>query len=217
MINEHLESQIEIKELTDEGTFEGYASVFGNVDLGGDIVVKGAFKASLSAARKAKRMPKFLLHHDTRNVVGVFEQMNEDDRGLFVKGRFNLEKQLGREALSDVKMGALDGLSIGYVARKVVRDDKTGIRTIKEADILEASLVTFPMNEDARVSAVKSIAAQIKTIRDFENHLRDVGFSANAAKAIAVGGFKAASDDLRDGAGDATTRALNELVRTLQL
>lgn len=208
MITEKKASAFAFKALSDDGTFEGYGSIFGNVDLYGDIVAKGAFRKTLAEAKKTKRMPRLLMHHDSRMIAGVYDEMHEDDTGLFVKGRFNLEKQLGKEAHSDAKMGAIDGLSIGYVPRKTKRDEDTGVRTIVELDLWEVSLVVFPANPDARVGAVKSIAAQVKTIRDFEEHLRDAGFSAAAAKSIAARGFRA---DLRDEAADAETRALRSL------
>ncbi len=201
-----LDTGLEIKEFDDEcGTFTGYGSTFGNEDLGGDIIVKGAFVESLG-----QRKPKFLLQHDPRQVLGVLINVVEDNNGLLVSGRFNLEKQIARDAMSDVKMGAIDGLSIGFSTVKADRDAKTGVRSIKQADLYEVSLVTFPMNEQARMTAVKTIAAQISTIREFEQFLRDVGFSASAAKAIASGGFK--SSELRDGAQtDALTRELQKI------
>lgn len=213
MKTEQVFGGLQLKEISDEGVFEGHGAVFGNIDLGGDIVARGAFRSSLSAARKAKRLPKFLLNHDPRTVAGIFEEMQEDDRGLFVKGRFNLDKQISREAFTDVKMGAVDGLSIGFISKKTARDETTGVRTIKEADLIEVSLVTFPMNEQARIGVVKSIAAQMNTIREFEEHLRDVGFSSVAAKAIAAGGFKT---DLRDEAVDDETAAYIAVCDELQ-
>lgn len=200
---------------SDEGSFTGLASVFGNVDLGGDVVAKGAFNRSLREAQRVKRMPRFLLHHDPRQVAGVFTKMEETDTGLEVEGRFNLEKQSAREAFADLKMGAIDGLSIGFITRRATRDDKTGIRTIKEADLMEVSLVTFPMNEEARIGGVKSIADQITTIREFEDYLRDAGFSAQAAKSIASSGFK--ESERRDDAQDETLQALKQLAQSLKL
>ncbi len=212
MITEKGFSAIDVKATGDDGQFEGLAAVFGNIDGGRDIIAKGAFRATLREAKRIKRMPRFLLHHNPQKVAGVFDEMTEVERGLFVRGRFNLEKQESREAFSDFKMGASDGLSIGFFPRKTMRDESTGVRTIKELDLLEVSHVTFPMNEDARMSAVKSIAAQIMSKRDLEEHLRDVGFSANAAKGIAATGFA----ELRDGAADPALRALGALAESMK-
>lgn len=209
---ETLEAPAEFKALSEEGTFEGHAAVFGNVDLGGDVIEKGAFRKTLMAARKSGRMPRFLLHHDPRSVIGIFTDVHEDSVGLSVKGRFNLDKQVAREALSDVRMGAINGLSIGFRTVVADTDKRRNVRILKEIELFEASLVTFPMNEEARITSVKQM---IRTKREFETFLRDVGgFSANAAKAIASRGFQS-SDGLRDGADDAFTRELERLARKL--
>jgi HK97 family phage prohead protease len=211
MLVEKLRTGFEVKDLDEKaGSVVGYGSVFGNVDHGGDVVAQKAFSESLKT-----RTPKFLLHHDPEKILGVISSAKEDDNGLLIEAKFNLEKQMSRDAFSDAKMGALDGLSIGYRAVDAKRDEKTGIRTIKKADLFEVSLVTFPMNERARLTSLKSMAAQITTIREFEDFLRDVGgFSLQSAKAIAAGGFKAT--DLRDVA-DAETMALRALTRSLNL
>ena len=181
---------LEVKAIDESGTFEGYAAVFGNVDAWDDIIVAGAFKATLKEHRGKKTMPALLWQHDSREPIGVWESMAEDDHGLFVKGRLlRADVQKAAEAYALLQAGALSGMSIGYYARDYSVDEKTWIRTIKKIDLLEASLVTFPANESARVTGVKS--AGIKTIRDFEAFLRDVGgFSANEAKRIASKGFK---------------------------
>ena len=216
MWTDKLDTRVDFKRLTDEGTFEGHASIFGNIDLGGDVIVHGAFENSLKASKAEGRMPKFLWHN-TDKPLGIFEDMAEDKKGLLVKGRFNLGTQIGREAFSDVKIGAVDGLSIGFVPKKVSRDETSGIRRIEELLLKEVSIVTFPMNEGARINAVKSIAQQVKTIREFEDFLRDVGgFSRNTAKAIATSGFKHSHGDFRDGtSGDPFDAALVNLAAQL--
>jgi hypothetical protein len=122
--------------------------------------------------------------------------MVEDERGLKVTGQLFMEKQLAREAFIDMKGGALTGLSIGYRTKADAYDGRRRARIVKEVDLLEVSAVTFPMLESAQIAAVKA-AQRIKTIRDFEEFLRDEGGFSNAqAKAIATQGFKAA--DPRD-------------------
>ncbi len=170
----------------DEGTFEGYGSVFDEVDRGGDIVERGAFSASLSA-RPAARV-KMLWQHNPSEVIGKWLDMAEDSRGLHVKGRL-FDTAKGREAKLLLKEGAVDGLSIGYRVQVDEYDRAGDVRHIKQADLLEVSVVTFPMNEAATITAVKS-GDDLPTERQFERFLRDAGFSARESKAIIADGFR---------------------------
>lgn len=180
---------LDVKAIADDGTFEGYASIFGNKDHGGDVVLPGAFTKAIKA--KGAKGIKMLADHDPRQRVGVWTAIDEDDTGLRVAGRLLTEKSNGREAYIDLKAGALDGLSIGGRTVEDAYDGRKRARLIKTFDLYEISLVAFPMNDMARVTAVKA-AHRIKTIREFEDFLRDEGgFSHAAAKAIAAGGYKA--------------------------
>jgi HK97 family phage prohead protease len=171
---------------TAEGVIEGYGSVFGNTDSYGDIVVAGAFAETL----KADRAPAMLWQHNPDEPIGVWTEIREDKRGLIVKGQLALGTQRGREALELIRMGALSGLSIGYATVRSSYDEQSGIRSLLELDLWEVSPVTFPANDAARITSAKSDS--IKTVRDFERALRDdLGFSRNAAAAIALHGFKA--------------------------
>jgi len=178
--------EAEIKAIQDEnedGAFEGYASVFGNADLGNDVVVEGAFAKSI--ARRGAKGVKMLYQHDAKQPIGVYDEILEDARGLRVKGRLALGTQRGREVYELMKMGAIDGLSIGYRvdAKGYDYDDKKKRRYLKSVDLMEISAVTFPMNPKARVQAVKSD----RTIREWESFLRDEGgLSRNEAKAGAA-------------------------------
>ena len=165
------------------GTFEGYGSVFGNKDLGNDVIEAGAFAKSLKK-RKPQNV-KLLYQHKSDMPIGVFDEIREDDHGLVVKGRLALKTQAGAEAYELLKMGALDGLSIGFrVNPKEVSYDKRGNkRIIKEVDLMEVSLVTFPMNPQATVRSVKG---EQYTIREWENGLRDAfNLSRSEAKVAA--------------------------------
>lgn len=196
----------ELKALDDEsGEFEGYASVFGNKDQGGDIVVKGAF-ANAIKARGAKGV-KMLADHDSTKRIGVWTDMAEDESGLRVKGRLLTEKQIGRDAHIDLKAGALTGLSIGGRTKTDAYDGRKRARMIKEFDLYEISLVTFPMNEQAQVFAVKSLSdLTVDDYRDIEATLRTKGLSrADAVKAVS--GFK---DWLQRDAGVPETFARDE-------
>lgn len=181
--NQRLDFDLEIKQIDGEaGTFTGYGSVFGNVDGDKDIVEKGSFKKSI---RKMK--PKLLWQHRRDMPIGVFTSVKEDDVGLLLEGRLAMDTQQGREAFELLSMGAISGMSIGGRTTLSTFDVKKNVRIIKEFELFEVSLVTFPANERANVFDVKSA-----TVRDFEKFLRDVGcFSQSEAKCIASHGFKA--------------------------
>lgn len=191
---------LELKALDGEGVFEGYASTFGNRDLGGDIVEPGAFTKTLK--ERGARGVKMLLDHDPRNRIGAWTDLKEDATGLYVTGRLFMEKQIGRETHIDLKGGALDKMSIGYRTIQSTDDGRRRARVLKELDLMEISLVTFAMNESANVTAVKA-AENVKTIREFEDFLRDVGgFSHAKAKAIAASGFKGHSEPRDEDGGE---------------
>lgn len=204
-------SRLEIKSLEEDGSFEGYGNTFDLVDYVGDAVAKGAFKRTLKEAKKSGITPKLLWQHDSRQPIGVWKEMEEDDKGLFVKGQLIKEVRQGAEAYALLKAGAIDAMSIGYVPVKWKFDNESGIRTLTDVDLWEISLVTFPANKESRVTGVKSAAEEIKTIREFETFLRDVGgFSASKAKVIASTGFAASNRDGDD-------EAIKSIQRTIKL
>lgn len=131
---------------------EGYASFFGEVDRGGDVVVRGAYAKSLAALKAAGGQVKMLWQHDPAQPIGVWDEVCEDARGLHVKGWLLTDIARGREAARLIEAGALDGLSIGYRTVTAVKDDR-GRRLLKELELWEVSLVTFPMLPSARVGA----------------------------------------------------------------
>ena len=187
-----LEVKSELKAYQDEseskeyGMFEGYGSVFGNKDLGNDVIEKGAFTKSIR--RRTNKGVKLLYQHKSDMPIGVFDEIKEDDHGLVVKGRLALKTQAGAEAYELLKMGALDGLSIGFKINpsEVSYDRRSNKRIIKEVDLMEVSLVTFPMNPQATVRSVKG---QEISIREWEKGMRDAfnlsrSESKMAAKAV---------------------------------
>lgn len=203
--------RIEVKfapdEVTAKGEFAGYGAVFGNIDAYGDTIAPGAFSDTLKEWRKNDKLPPMLLQHggagftDSDGIpVGKWTKMREDDKGLYAEGKLiNMETERGRTIYGALSEGVLDGLSIGYRAKEFSLRTKPEEprRTLKAVDLVELSIVTFPANASARIEAVKSAAQEMKTIREFEDFLRDVGgFSHAQAKAIASHGFKAA--DPRD-------------------
>ncbi len=181
MENEYdfLDLECEYKEIeTDEdGSFEGYASVFNNKDLGNDVIRKGAFLKAMND--KKPRQIKLLYQHKTDEPIGVIDDLKEDNRGLLVKGRLAMNTQRGKEVYELMKMGALDSMSIGYKLTPdgYKYDDKNKRRVIKEINLMEVSMVTFPMNPKAKITKVK--LADMNT-RELEEYLRDVGVMSSA-------------------------------------
>jgi len=140
----------EALEVTNGTEISGYASLFGDVDQGGDVVQTGAYAQSLTAVAAAGRSIKMLWQHDPTQPIGVWDEVREDAKGLWVKGRILGEVEKGREAVALIAAGAIDGLSIGYRTIKATKNTK-GQRLLSELELWEVSLVTFPMLPSARV------------------------------------------------------------------
>ncbi|MDO6731023.1 HK97 family phage prohead protease [Marinovum sp. 2_MG-2023] len=138
--------------VTDGHVIEGYASLFGAQDQGGDVVQKGAYATSLKRLAAEGRHVRMLWQHDPTQPIGVWDEVVEDGQGLRVKGRILDAVAKGREASALLQAGAIDGLSIGYRTKKAVKTDK-GQRLLQELELWEVSLVTFPMLPSARVAA----------------------------------------------------------------
>jgi len=168
----------------------GYGSVFGNRDNGGDIVMPGAFKECIASGRRVK----MLWQHDASQPIGVWDEMSEDENGLRMKGRV-AKKGKGGEVAELIKMGAVEGLSIGYRTQEYEMDMDEGSRKLTKLDLWETSVVTFPMNELAGIYAMK---ADEITQRDLERAFKNMGHSNRMAKAMAGGAWKARAEVLRD-------------------
>jgi len=162
--------EFDIKAIGDDGLFVGYASVYGVKDRGGDIVMPGAFTKSLQTYPAGR--VKMLWQHDRSEPIGVWTKFEEDARGLKAEGRLILETAKGREAHALMKAGAVDGLSIGYRTVRDAIDRAKGARLLHELELREVSIVTFPMNEDATVSSVKSSNSTIRELVDALNGAR---------------------------------------------
>ena len=220
---EYLEVKTDIKmfmeddEEKDQGTFEGYASVFENRDLGNDIIKRGAFTKSVRK-RKAKGV-KMLYQHKSDMPIGVFDEIKEDDHGLYVKGRLALKTTAGRDAYELLKMGALDAMSIGFRAnqKEISYDKRTKARQIGEVDLLEVSLVTFPMNPQAQIRSVKG---EDLTKREWENGLREAfSLSRSEAKVAAKAvhqAFEAKEDSEMLGSSDNDAELVNAIKKLTQ-
>lgn len=206
---------LQIKATGDDGSVEGYGSVFGVRDNYDDVIAKGAFLGSLNEHKAAGTMPAMLWQHDADKPIGIWTEMVEDEKGLRIKGRLALDTVKGKEAHALLKMGALNGLSIGFMSKEWAYDRDTEVRTLTAIDLWEVSLVTFPANEKARVTNVKS-ADDLSAPKDAEKVLRDAGFSKSDATAFVsrvmrMGEVRRDSDD----STAAAMKAADKLLRAL--
>lgn len=186
-----LKVPFEVKEVSDEGVFSGYAAVFNNVDLGFDKILPGAFTKSLK-----KNKGVFPIYADHHKHIGYNIEAAEDKKGLFIKGQINLDVQEGREkhalAKQAKEVGGMMGLSIGYDTVK--REYEGDVRVLKELIVYETSLTAIPMNPKANVTSVKRKDGElvlnfkevtITDVREFETALRDAGVPKTKACAVA--------------------------------
>lgn len=195
---QRLDVPLTIKQVSDNGEFEGYGSVFGVVDSYSDVVVRGAFTSSLARWKEKGRLPAMLWQHQMSEPIGIYTEMREDDVGLYVKGRLLIEADpLAKRAHGHMKMGSLTGLSIGYMLEDggYEYDKEKGIWLLKAIDLWEVSPVTFPANDEARITDVKSLLARGESPppSKVERALREVGFSGSQAKAFMAKGYGAVS------------------------
>lgn len=208
METKHHTFAFNIKSFEETGAFAGYASVFNVTDSQNDMVMPGAFARTLLEGAPAK----LLWQHQPEEPIGVLKTLKEDAIGLYIEGEILLSLTRGREAYALLKSGAINGLSIGYRTKEYAYDPESGIRYLTEVELFEVSLVTFPANELAGVTSLKS---GTPTIRDLEHILRDAGFSRKDAKAVAARGF-AALHDPRDAASEELIAALENAASILQ-
>lgn len=210
----------------EEMSFEGYGAAFSNVDSYGDVIAPGAFAAYLSEVQAGKRpWPVMLSQHggwgmsaEDLTPVGVWTHLSEDGKGLVARGRL-AETPRARELYALMKMDprpAIDGLSIGYIAKEWTPRSKPEEprRTLKRIDLAEISLVTFPANGRARVGSVKSIE-ELGTIGDVEDFLRLRGMSKTEAVAL-IARIKSAGPGDPGSAGGPGDPVAEELVAALK-
>lgn len=188
---------LEVKGLSEDGTFEGYGSIFGNVDSYGEKVVPGAFVESLAKHQREGSAVLMLWQHNPNEPIGVWEDLAEDAKGLWGKGRLIMDVQRAKEVYALLKAKAVRGLSIGY--RELDTDKDGAVRILKKLDLWEISPVSFPANSRARVEAVKSERMEefARRLRDgdpmptkeFEDILREAGVPKAMAVQIASVGY----------------------------
>ena len=204
----------EIKMGAEEGVIIGLASTFGNVDLDGDVIERGAFTKSLGRITSGERTMAMLDHHRMDRPIGKWTDYRETERGLEVTGKLTMGVERARELYALAKDGALGGMSIGFRTVKDRYDRDKGARVIEEVDLLEVSLVSIPANPSAKIEAVKMFD-RIETRVEFERALRDsLGFTANMAKSIAANGWK--GGEARNEPSDVSAEELRKAVEVLK-
>lgn len=146
--------------LVGDMVIEGYASLFGLRDQGGDMVARGAYAKSLERMRARGGRVRMLWQHDPAQPIGIWDEIREDDKGLWVRGRLLPGVTRATEAAALIAAGALDGLSIGYRTLRAQKSPKGG-RVLEEIELWEVSLVTFPMLREARLDGIKADQSEI--------------------------------------------------------
>lgn len=190
----HKDFSLEIKATDDAGVIEGYASVFGGEpDSYGDVIMPGAYAESLVKHRRAGTMPLMLWGHQSSELpVGDWVDMAEDGKGLWAKGQLDLDDPMGQRVHRAIKRKSVRGLSIGYETIEAKNDPKRpGVRLLEKLDLWEVSPVNFPAARRATITGVKSIleGGAMPTLPQFEEFLREAGFSKTQATAIAGKGL----------------------------
>ena len=213
----------EVKKLTDEGTFEGYAAIFGTPDVYNEIIEPGAFNETLQKEGKTRPI---LWYHDPRNPLGLAE-LDVDKKGLHVIGQLNLEVQLAKEKHSLMKQNVIRGLSFGF---KTMLDLwKESVRILKKVRLYEISPCTFQMHPKAVIAAVKSLKPESLGIalKALEGHIQiieefkagkkissaDLKLINNAAQAL-KSFLKAA--DLQKGTSDGEKGLFSPIIEALE-
>lgn len=197
ILKKRLDTPLKIKTVSDTGEFSGYGSVFGVKDSYSDIVEPKAFEKSLASWKSKGGLPALLWQHKHDEPIGIYTKMEEDENGLYVEGRLLIDDDpVAKRAHAHLKAGSVTGLSIGYALNDYEYDKDKGAYLLKDIDLWEVSLVTFPANDQARIDEVKNALehGEIPSEKTIERALRDVGFSRSQAKKFMAKGFNGLRD-----------------------
>lgn len=213
-----LDFPLEVKEIAEDGLFLGHAATFGNLDRKGDIILPGAFDTTIAEWKARSRMPPILWQHNMDQPIGATVSMEQDEKGLAIEGKLVKTVRLAHEAYDLLRAKVINALSIGFqVPSGASTRDSKGIRSIKAVNLWENSLVTFGANDLSLVSAVKSALSlgELPSLAEFEEFLRDSGFSKKQACAIASAGLRPL---LRSESGDRDVKSelAQDLLATLR-
>ena len=157
---EYKSFKFELESADESGEFSGYAAVFGSKDSGGDIIEKGAFSKTIR--EDFGRIKILSQHTDCELPIGKPLELREDDKGLFIRGKIS-DTAKGRDIQTLMKDGVLNELSIGYDAVEFDYDSEQGVRRLKEIKLWEVSIVTWAMNDQAKIDEVKSLVEGLRT------------------------------------------------------
>lgn len=208
---------LRLKGIEENGSFEGYGSVFNVADSYKEVVLPGAFNDSIARFKESGGSPALLWQHQPHEPIGRFLEFSEDGHGLFLKGELfiNDNVPMADKAYTLMRKGAVTGLSIGFSVPDGGEhyDQEKGLWMLSKIDLWETSVVTFPANQSAQVTAIRADEA-IGNIREFEAFLRDAGLSKTQAKALLSGGYSAIQK--RDVDEDGEIEAINLLKKSLE-
>lgn len=222
---------LDVKSVGDDGLFEGYASTFGGApDSYGDVVLPGAFVASLAKHKREGTMPLMLWNHKADELpIGRWTDMAEDGKGLWSQGQIDMDDEMGVRVHRAMKRRSVRGLSIGYETIVTEIDPKKpNVEFLKEIDLWEVSPVNFPANRRAQITDVKSDRAESfarrlrdgdpPTIKEFEDVLGDLGIPKALRTRIASHGYSAIRSESEgiDAAVSADLKAALNGFRTLR-
>ena len=214
------------EDLQENGIIKGYGSTFGGKpDSYGDIIAYGAFAESIVKKGRGGMGISMLYQHDSTKPLGVWDTIQEDSRGLKMEDRLAMKTQLGMESYELMKLGALQGLSIGFDlprdktgkvdSNAYEIDEKSNTRLLKKINLWEVSPVTFAANTRARITGVKGFE-DIKTEREMEKALRDSGLSKSEAVYLASlfkSGLRDSGSDIEVGNLLKTAKLTNESMK----
>lgn len=211
----YIERPFEVKEVGDDGTFTGYGSVFGELDSYRDIVMPGAFTQSLKEdfADKNRKVP-MLWQHNSWAPIGVYIDIHEDAKGLFVKGQCNMDVQQGKECHALMKQGALSGLSIGYTTVTSEWDEANLIRKLHRVNLWEVSPVTFPAGDKARIDTVKSLEG-LASPSELESYLREAYDMSRKEAAMVISRIKAFTRNVSDSVEEKAVGNIKSIIDSL--
>jgi len=209
----------DVKEVDEEGHFSGYASVYNVIDAYREVVAPGAFANTLRKWQSRNRLPPALWQHRSAEPVGPFTKMVEDERGLYTEGQLLVKDvQRAREARALMQSKTVDGMSIGFNSVVEEWNSDTKLLTLKEIDLWEVSIVTFPANQESLITEVRSmfVEGSAPSIKEIEEVLRDAGFSRSQAKALVGHGYAGLLRDVEGQSKGVGKPVLDELIEGIK-